>query len=66
MLAGYSLLQVLVLVVVIAAALAIVHIVLARMGVAIPAWVVQIFWVLVVAVVGVAALYLLFSLVGRL
>ncbi len=62
--AGYSLLQILVMLIVIAAAFAIVYIILGQMGVAIPEWVVRIFWVLVLAFVGVAALIFLFRMVG--
>jgi uncharacterized protein (DUF983 family) len=60
--AGYSLLQVLIAVVIVAGAVAIVYVVLDRMGVAIPEWVTRIFWILVVAVVAILALKFLFSL----
>jgi hypothetical protein len=63
---GYSLLQILVLVIVIAAAIAITYVILGQMGVAIPAWAIRIFWVLVLAFVGIAALYFLFSMVGQM
>lgn len=63
---GYSLLQILVLVIVVAAAIAIVYVVLGRMGVAIPPEFVRIFWILVLAFVGIAALYFLFSMVGSM
>jgi uncharacterized protein (DUF983 family) len=62
MTAGYSLLQVLIAVVIVAGAVAIVYVVLERMGVAIPEWVIRIFWILVVAVVAILALKFLFSL----
>jgi hypothetical protein len=60
--AGYSLLQVLIAVVIVAGAVAILYIVLQRMGIAIPDWVVQIFWILVVVLVAILAFKFLFSL----
>ncbi len=63
---GYSFLQCLVIIIVIAAAIAITYVVLGQMGVAIPDWVVKIFWICCLAFVGVAALYFLFSMVGSI
>ncbi len=50
-----------ILVIIVAAVAAIVFIALRQMGVAIPPWVVQVFWVLVVAVVCIAAIKFLLS-----
>lgn len=49
-------------VIIIAAVIAIVYIACRQMGVDIPAWVVQVFWVLVVAVVCIFAIRFLLSL----
>ena len=63
---GYSLVQMLILVIVVAAAVAITLAILNAMGVAVPPVAVKIFWILVLAALGVAALVFLFSLVGRM
>jgi len=64
--AGYSLLQILIFVIIIAAAVAITLAILSAMGVAVPPVAVRIFWILVLAFLGIAALVFLFSLVGRM
>lgn len=63
MIAGWSILSLLILIVVVAAGITVVVIALRRFEVKIPDWVVQIFWVLVVAVVAVLALKLLWGLI---
>jgi hypothetical protein len=65
-LGGYSILQLCVFIIVIAAAIAIVFIIMRQMGVAIPPFIVQIMWVLLAVFVGVFALYFLFNMVGRM
>jgi hypothetical protein len=49
-------------VIIIAAVVAIVFVACKQMGVAIPGWVVQVFWILVVAIVCIAAIRLLLTL----
>ena len=49
-------------VIIVAAVIAIVYIACRQMGVAIPAWAVQVFWVLVVAVVCIFAIKFLLTL----
>ncbi len=63
---GYSLINILVFIIVIAAAIAITYVILGQMGVAIPEWVVRIFWILVLAFVGIAALVFLFRMAGTM
>jgi hypothetical protein len=63
---GYSLWHLLVMVIVIAAAVSIIYVILGQMQVAIPSWVAQIFWILVLAFIGIAAIGFLFSLPWRL
>ncbi len=53
---GYSIVDVAVFVVVVAAIVALVYIALRQFGVAIPAWVQQVFWVCVVAFVIIVAI----------
>jgi hypothetical protein len=53
-------------VIVIAAAVSIIYVILGQMQVAIPSWVAQIFWILVLAFIGIAAIGFLFSLPWRL
>jgi len=60
--ATYSIGQLAIYVVVAAAVIAIVYIALTQMGVAIPHWVVQIFWVLVVLFVALLAIRLALSM----
>ena len=64
MIGGYSLLQFLVLIIVVAAACAIVFVVLRAMGVAIPPWIVQIGWILLACALGIVALKFLAGLAG--
>ncbi len=66
MILGYSFLQILILVIVIAAAIAILMLVLRKFGITIDPIFFQIFWILVFAFLGVAALIFLFSLVGSI
>lgn len=61
-LAGWSLFEIFRAIIVIAAAIGIVYVILRVVGVTIPPWVVQIFWILLAAFVGILALGLLFSL----
>jgi choline-glycine betaine transporter len=60
------LLQILIFVIIIAAAVAITLAILSAMGVDVPPVAVRIFWILVLAFLGIAALVFLFSLVGRM
>lgn len=60
--ASYSLAHILIAVVVIAACIALVYIAVQQMGVAIPAWIVQVFWILVVACVIIFAIRFLLSI----
>ena len=61
MIAGLSIAQLCIAIVIIAACVAIVYVALNRMGVAIPGWVAQIFWILIVAFVCIAAIRLVVS-----
>jgi hypothetical protein len=63
---GYSLIQIAVFIIVIAAVVGIVYVILNQMGVAIPGFIIQIIWIILAAFVGIAALYFLVSLVGRM
>jgi choline-glycine betaine transporter len=63
---GYSIVQILVFVIVIAAAVAITMAILNAMGVAVPPVAVRIFWIVVLAFLGVAALMFLFSMIGSM
>lgn len=58
----WSILAILIAIVVIAAGVAIVYVALRKFGVTIPDWVVQIFWILVVAFVAILALKFLWSM----
>jgi hypothetical protein len=60
--ASYSLAHILIAVVIIAACVALVYIALNQFGIAIPAWVVQVFWILVVACVTIFAIRFLLSM----
>jgi hypothetical protein len=62
LLAGWSIGQIAIAIVLIAAIVAIVWIALRQFNVAIPAWVIQVFWVLVVAVVCILAIKFLLTL----
>jgi hypothetical protein len=65
-LGGYSIVQFAVLIIVAAAVVGIVWTILNQMGVAIPGFIVTILWILLAAFIGIAALYFLVSLVGRM
>jgi hypothetical protein len=60
--ASYSLAHILIAVVIIAACVALVYIALNQFGIAIPGWVVQVFWIVVVAVVIIAAIRFLLGM----
>lgn len=62
MVAGYSLAHILILIVVLAACCALVWIALNQFGVSIPGWVMQVFWVVVVAFVVIFAIKLVLSM----
>jgi hypothetical protein len=62
MIAGFSLVQLAILIVVIAAVCALVYIALRQFGVGIPAWVVQVFWIIAVAFVVILAIKLVASM----
>lgn len=55
---GFSIVELAILIVVIAAVVALVYVALNQFGVAIPGWVVQIFWIIVVAFCVIAAIRL--------
>lgn len=63
---GYSLLQILIIIIVIAAGFAITQAILAAMGKQIPPVVIQVFWILCLAALGIIALIFLFSFIGRI
>lgn len=58
MIAGLTFVQILILIVVIAACIALVYVALRQFGIAIPGWVIQCFWIVVVAFVVIAAIKL--------
>lgn len=60
--AGYSLGQLAIAVVIVAAVVALVYVALRQFGIQIPAWVQQVFWILVVAIVVIAAIRFLLGL----
>ena len=60
--AGYSLGQLAIAVVIIAAVVALVYVALRQFGIQIPPWVVQVFWILVVAIVVIAAIRFVLSM----
>jgi hypothetical protein len=64
MIAGYSLLQILMIVIAVAAAIAITVAAVRWMGLTIPPQAVMIFWIIVAAFVGIIALKFLFQIVG--
>jgi hypothetical protein len=59
---GYSLGQLAIFVVIIAAVVALVYVALRQFGITIPPWVVQVFWIIVVAFVVIAAIKLVLSM----
>ena len=63
---GYSFLQILIIVIAVAAAIAITVAVVRAMGMSIPPVFVRVFWILVLAAVGIMALIFLFRLVGSM
>jgi len=60
--AGYTLVHWIVIVIIVAAVIGVMYVILGQMGVAIPPWLVKIFWILVAAVVGIVAIKFLLSL----
>jgi hypothetical protein len=60
--AGWGLVDIIIAIIIIAAAIGIMYVALRVFGVAIPPWVVQIFWIVVVAFVAIFAIRLLFSM----
>lgn len=59
---GYTIGQMLIGVVIVAACVALVYVAMRQFGVAIPPWVVQVFWILVVAVVVIFAIRFVLTL----
>jgi len=59
---GYSIAQILIAVVVIAACVALVYVALRQFGISIPGWVVQVMWICVVALVVIVAIRFVTSL----
>lgn len=62
MIFGLSIIQLIIVCMVIAGAIGILYVVMRQAGVAIPGWAVQIFWIVLVVIVGVVAVKLLASL----
>lgn len=60
--ASWSLGSILIAIVVIAACVALVYVALRQFGITIPPWVVQVFWIVVVAIVVIFAIRLVLSL----
>lgn len=60
--AGWGLVEIIIAIIIIGAAIGIMYIALQKFGVAIPAWAVQIFWIVIVAFVAIFAIRLLFSM----
>ena len=58
---GWGLLEIIIAIVIIGAAVGIMYIALRQFGVAIPPWAIQVFWIVVVAFVAIFAIRLLFS-----
>ena len=61
---GYSLYQLLILIIVIGAAVAITFVILRQMGVVVPPFIITIAWILLAVFIGVIALRFLFSMSG--
>jgi len=59
---GFGIVHWIIMIIIIAAVIAVMYVILNRMGVAIPGWVVQIFWILVAACIGIMAIKFLLSL----
>lgn len=62
-LAGYSIAHLAMMAIIVAAVVAIAVIVIQRMGVPIPPWVIQILWVIALAVLGILAIKVVVSLI---
>lgn len=62
MILGFSIGELAIAVVIIAAVVALVYVALRQFGIAIPGWVQQVFWILIVAVVVIAAIRLVMRL----
>lgn len=63
MVGGYSLVQLAIIIVVLAAVIALVFVALRQFGIAIPPWVVQIFWIIVVAFVVILGIKMIAGMV---
>ena len=61
-LAGYTIGEIAIAIIIIGAVVGIVYVALQQFGVAIPPWVVRIFWIVVVAIVAILAIRFLLSL----
>lgn len=61
MLAGYTIGQILVAVIVIAAVIAIAYIAIKAMGIPIPPWAINILWIVIIALVAIFAIKLVLS-----
>ena len=59
---GYTLVEIAIAIVIIAAVVALVYVALQQFGIAIPEWVKRVFWIIVVAIVVVLAIKLVASL----
>jgi hypothetical protein len=59
---GFSIAQICIFVVLIAACIALVYVALNQFGIAIPGWVVQVFWIVIVAFVVIFAIRLVMSM----
>ena len=62
MIAGYGLAQIVLAVIIIAALIAICVVAVRGMGLTIPPWAVQIFWIVVIAIVAIVAVKIVLSL----
>lgn len=60
--AGWGFTEILIAIIVIAAAVAIMYVALRQFGIQIPQWVIQIFWIVVVAFVAIVAIRIVMSL----
>lgn len=63
MIFGLSIIQLIIVAMVIAGCVGILYVVMRQAGVAIPSWVIQILWIVLVVMVGVVAVKLLASLI---
>jgi hypothetical protein len=62
LLAGWTLESIFIAIIIVACAVGVVYVILRAVGVSIPPWVVNIFWILAAAFIGILAIRLLFSL----